>query len=272
MNTTEFAKQIRLLSLELCYLKKTSHIGGALSVADVLAVLYNEILNISPKIKKKTNRDRFFFSKGHACVALYAALGLKKFFSIRDLKKNFTANGSYFTSHVNHLIPGIEISTGSLGHALGVASGVALAGKKKKKKYFVFVSLSDGELNEGSNWESILFSAQNKLDNLIVIVDYNKIQSYGKTKEVIDLDPLKEKFISFNWEVKEIDGHNIKQIKKAILIMKKSVSKKPKCIIANTIKGKGVKFMENKLLWHYKSPNELEYQKAKSEVISKKSA
>jgi len=266
MNTLEFAKKIRLLSLELCYQKKTSHIGGALSVADILAVLYNEFINNRSKNLNDTKRDRVFFSKGHASVALYAALCIKNFFSSKLLIKNFTKNGSYYTSHVNHKVPGIEISTGSLGHALGIASGVAIAAKRKNNKCFIFVIMSDGELNEGSNWESIMFSAQNKLDNIIAIVDYNKMQSFGKTKDIIDLDPLKKKFMAFNWEVYEVNGHNISQLREVLNKVKKSNSKKPKCIIANTIKGKGVKFMENKLAWHYKSPDNNEYKKAKDEL------
>jgi len=269
MNSIQFAKKIRLISLELCYLKKTSHIGGAFSVADILAVLYNEILTINSDKAKNYKRDRFFFSKGHASVALYAALCLKNFFTKKTLLKDFTANGKYFTSHVNHLVPGVELTTGSLGHALGVACGVALAEKIKGIGYFTYVILSDGELNEGSNWESIMFAAQNNLDKLVIVIDYNKIQSFGNTKDIIDLDPLKKKFLAFNWEVDEVSGHNTVELKKIFLSAKKSKSKKPKCIIANTIKGKGVKFMENELAWHYKSPDEIEYQEAKNELMKK---
>lgn len=269
MNSIQFAKKIRLLSLKLCHLKKTSHIGGAFSVADILAVLYNEVLIINSKKFKTHRRDRFFFSKGHASVALYAALCLKNFFTKNVLLKDFTTNGKYFTSHINHLVPGVELSTGSLGHALGIACGVALAEKIKSKGHFTYVILSDGELNEGSNWESIMFAAQNNLDKLIIIIDYNKIQSFGYTKDIIDLDPLKKKFLAFNWEVDEVCGHNTVELKKVLFSAKKSKSKKPKCIIANTIKGKGVKFMENKLAWHYKSPNKVEYQKAKKELMKK---
>lgn len=272
MNSIEFAKKIRLISLELCYLKKTSHIGGAFSVADILAVLYNEILIITLDKAKNYKRDRFFFSKGHASVALYAALCLKNFFTKKILLKDFTVNGKYFTSHVNHLVPGVELSTGSLGHALGVACGVALAEKIKGIGYFTYAVLSDGELNEGSNWESIMFAAQNNLDKLVVVIDYNKIQSFGNTKDIIDLDPLKKKFLAFNWEVYEVCGHNTVELKKIFLSAKKSKSKKPKCIIANTIKGKGVKFMENELVWHYKSPDEIEYQEAKNELMKKYNA
>lgn len=266
MNTKQLAKEIRLLSLRLCYLKKTSHIGGALSVADILAVLYGEILIFNSKEPMYPKRDRLFFSKGHASVAMYAVLSLKNFFSKENLIENFTKNGQYFTSHVNHNIPGIELSTGSLGHALGVACGVALAEKIKKLDFFTYVILSDGELNEGSNWESIMFAAQNNLNKLIIVIDYNKIQSFGSTKDVMDLEPLKNKFLAFNWDVKEIPGHNIDEIKNAFNIYKNSISEKPKCIIAHTIKGKGIKFMENELSWHYKSPNSEEFRLAKEEL------
>lgn len=265
MTTADFAKKIRLLSLKLCFLKKTSHLGGSLSVADILAVLYNEILIIKSNYNC-CNKDKFFFSKGHASVALYAALSLKNFFSEKKLLNNFTKNGEYYTSHINHHIPGIELSTGSLGHALGVACGVALAERIKGKDFYTYVVLSDGELNEGSNWESIMFAAQHNLNKLIIVVDYNKMQSFGSTKEVMDLDPLEKKFKAFNWEVCEVSGHSIDELRNAFILTKKSLSKKPKCIIAHTIKGKGIKFMENELAWHYKSPNKEQYLKAKLEL------
>lgn len=272
MNTIDFAREIRLISLELCYSKKTSHIGGSFSVADILAVLYNEILEIDLSFIRNENRDRLFYSKGHACAAMYSALCLRGFFSKEDLIKNFTLNGTYFTSHINHNLPGIELSTGSLGHALGVACGVSLAEKIKNIGYSVFAILSDGELNEGSNWEAIMFAAHNKLENLILIIDYNKIQSFGRTEEVMGLEPLTDKFRAFNWIVQEIDGHNIADIKAALIAAKNIRSGRPKCLIAHTIKGKGVVFMEDQLLWHYRSPNEIEYQKARLELIGHNNA
>ena len=272
MNTIDFAREIRILSLELCHTKKTSHIGGSFSIADILAVLYNEIIDLDLVLNDDINRDRVFYSKGHACVALYSALSLCKFFTKDELLKNFTVNGTYFTSHVNHNLTGIELSTGSLGHALGVACGSAVAEKRKKIGYSIFSILSDGELDEGSNWEAIMFAAHHKLDNLILIVDYNKIQSFGRTEEVIQLEPLADKFKAFNWEVHEIDGHSINDIKAALLTAKNTRQGKPKCLIAHTEKGKGVRFMENQLLWHYKSPNEYEYEKALTELKAKKDA
>jgi transketolase len=272
MNAAEMAKQIRLKALELSYKKGTSHLGGALSVADILAVLYAEVLNISPEIAQKSFRDRLFYSKGHACTALYSALDLCGFFPSGALITEFTADGSYFTSHINHRLPGIELSTGSLGHALGVACGVALAGKRRSQTHNVFAILSDGELDEGSNWEAIMFAAHNKLDNLIAVVDYNKIQSFGLVKDIMNLDPLADKFKAFNWKVCEVDGHSIDELKKTFTQAKFDRSGSPKCVIAHTVKGKGVSFMENQLSWHYKSPTELDYQAACLELKATKDA
>jgi len=262
----KIAKTIRLRSLELCFQKRTSHIGGAFSVADILAVLYQNILNVFPDLPNHPERDRLFYSKGHACTALYAALEAKSFFQKIDLLKDFTQDGSHFTSHINHNVSGIELSTGSLGHALGVSCGVALAAKRQKKTFTVFTIVSDGELDEGSNWEAILFAPQHKLDNLVLIVDYNKIQSFGKTDEVLSLDPIGEKFKAFNWIVQEIDGHSHHQISETLSAAKADRSSRPKVIIAHTIKGKGVDFMENQLSWHYKSPNEQEYENARKQI------
>ena len=266
MTLEEYARDIRVLSLKLCFTKKTSHIGGAFSVTDILAVLYGGVLNISHETLNNSMRDRLFYSKGHSCTALYAALGIKGFFGNVNLLDKFTQNGDYFTSHVNHRLPGIELSTGSLGHALGVACGSALAGIRKKMNYDVVAILSDGELDEGSNWEAILFAAHNQLENLTIIIDYNKIQSFGRVEEVIALEPLVDKFKAFNWDVLEMDGHNLSDLQLTLSKKKKERGGQPKCIIAHTIKGKGVVFMENKLLWHYRSPSESEFKLALQEL------
>ena len=267
MDLEHFSREIRLKALDLCYLKKTSHIGGAFSVAEILAVLYGSVMNISPSNAASPDRDRLFYSKGHACTALYAALDISGFFPGHDLDEEFIANGSYFTSHVNHRLPGIELSTGSLGHALGVACGSALACKRKNVDSSIFAILSDGELDEGSNWEAIMFAAHNRLDNLIAIIDYNKIQSFGNTKDVMNLEPLAEKFRSFNWEIQEVDGHSIKDLDQLLWKFKSERADKPKCVLAHTIKGKGVSFMEQKLLWHYRSPTLDEVECARSELM-----
>lgn len=267
VSTEILAKEIRKLSLQMVYKAKASHVGGALSMADILAVLYNDILRLDPANPKNCDRDRFLLSKGHACTSLYATLALKGFFPIENLT-SYAQDGSIFLSHTNHHIPGIEISAGSLGHALPVSCGLALAAKRKKLEWKTYCLVSDGELDEGSNWESILLAPQLKLDNLILIVDYNKIQSLGTVKDVIDLNPLIDKFIAFRWETFEIDGH-IHQSLKDIFNKVQDLNGKPKVIIANTIKGKGVSFMENKLLWHYKSPSEEQLNEAIKELNQK---
>lgn len=265
-NTKEFAKEIRKLTLRMVYEAKASHVGGAFSMADILAVLYNDILRIDPNNPDNKDRDRFILSKGHACTSLYAALGLKGFFQIEDLT-NYAKDGSIFLSHTSHHIPGVEISAGSLGHALPISCGLALAAKSKKSDWKTYCLVSDGELDEGSNWETILLAPHLKLDNLILIVDYNKIQSLGHVKEVLDLDPLKEKFEAFRWEAYEVDGHDHQALKD---VFNKTYIQngKPKVIIAHTIKGKGVSFMEGKLLWHYKSPNQEQYNEGLKEIIN----
>lgn len=250
-----FARQVRLRVLDLCHQKRTSHIGGSFSVADVLAVLYGGgVLDASPATAKSPDRDRLFYSKGHACTALYAALELRGFFEPGALLRDFTVDGTLFTSHVNHKLPGIELSTGSLGHALGVSCGAALAGLRRKRTHTIFTVLSDGELDEGSNWEAILFAAHHRLDNLVAIVDYNKIQSFGSVPEVMELEPLADKFRAFNWDVTEVDGHALPALHETLTAAKARRAGRPKCVIAHTVKGKGVSFMEHDLAWHYKSP------------------
>ncbi len=258
--SVEFALEIRKLILKLIFKANASHIGGALSMTDILAVLYNDILRIDPLDPKSEQRDRFLLSKGHACTGLYATLGIKGFFPIEELD-TYTNDGSRFLSHTSHYIPGVEISAGSLGHALPIAVGIAMAAKRKQATWKTICLISDGELNEGSNWEAIMISPQHELDDLVLIVDYNKIQSLGFVKDVIDIEPLKAKFEAFKWNVKEIDGHNHTAIK-LVLSTLDTNSKQPTVIIAHTVKGKGVDYMENKLLWHYKSPNEEQYETA----------
>jgi transketolase len=266
-DTLILAREIRTQALKMVYKAKASHIGGALSMADILAVLYNNVLNINPLDSDNPERDRFLLSKGHACTSLYATLALKDFFPIEDLD-SYAMDGSSFLSHTNHHVPGIEISAGSLGHALPVCCGLSLAAKRKKASWKTYCLVSDGELDEGSNWESILFAPQQKLDNLILIVDYNKIQSLGSVKDVLDLSSLKEKFLAFHWETFEIDGHNHNDLIGAFAKVQND-NGKPKVIIANTIKGKGVDFMEGELLWHYKSPSEEQFNNAITQLNTK---
>lgn len=262
MKPENLAWMIRQKCLELSFKKKSSHLGGSLSIADVLAVLYGDVMKVNPKDPSWEERDRLFYSKGHACMALYSCLEAMGFYT--HLVEKFTTDGEVFTSHINHKVPGVELSTGSLGHALSVATGVALAGKKKKKDWRAFCIVSDGELDEGSNWEAILLAPHLKLDNLVLIVDYNKIQSFGMTNDVVNLEPLPAKFDAFNWNVYQVDGHNFEEISQ--VLSNRYQNEKPTVVIAHTIKGKGVSFMENSLEWHYKSPSEEQYQKALKEL------
>ena len=196
-------------------------------------------------------------SKGHACLALYCVLKEKGFISEKTLN-TFGKDGTVLMSHASHKVDGVNLSTGSLGHGLPVATGIALANKINKKNSKIFVLLSDGELDEGSNWESIMFSSHHKLNNLVVIIDYNKLQSIDTVKNTLNLEPLDKKFISFWYKAIIVNGHNCEQILRAL----NSKSSKPLVIIANTVKGKGVSFMENSVLWHYKSLNSEDYQRA----------
>ena len=252
--TLEFAAAIRAHTVQMVHRINASHVGGGLSMADLLAVLYQDVLRVHPTGPQHPDRDRFILSKGHACAALYATLALKGFFPVEELQQ-FGRDGSRLMTHISHKVPGVEFSTGSLGHGLGFACGKALAAKRQKKNWRVFAMLSDGELDEGSNWEAILFAPHHRLDNLVAMVDYNKIQSLGSVRDVLDLAPLAEKFRAFGWAVKEIDGHDHDAIHRALQTLPFEPGK-PGCLIANTVKGKGVDFMENKLLWHYRTPND----------------
>ncbi len=253
-----FSKAIRIEALKMVHASNSSHLGGAFSMADILAVLYGGVMNVNPKNPRWPDRDRFLLSKGHACSALYAALALRGFFDMSQLT-SFAQNGSFFTSHANHHIPGVELSTGSLGHALSFGCGLALAAKRRGQAWRVFTLLSDGELDEGSNWEALLFAPHHHLNNMVVIVDHNKIQSLGHVNEVLDLGPLSEKFKSFGWYVTVTDGHDHAALSAAIT---KKTDDKPHIIIAETVKGKGVDFMEEKLLWHYRTPDAEQFRNA----------
>lgn len=262
---TQLAKEIRKLSLQIVHNANSSHIGGAFSMADILAVLYTDVLNISPSTVDSDIRDRFILSKGHCCASLYAVLALKGYFSKQELLNDYGKDGTAYFTHASHYLPGVETSSGSLGHGLPVSCGIALGAQKLKLPFRVYCLLGDGEMDEGSNWESILFAAQNKLDNLCIIIDYNKIQSLGHTNEIINLEPFVDKFKAFNWNVINIDGHSYSQIRKAFESAEKR-KKAPTAIIANTIKGKSVSFMEGDLKWHYKSPNKEQLEQALIEL------
>lgn len=268
MDTENLAAKIRLHILNMTSRGKSSHIGSGLSIADLLAVLYGEILNIDPKEPTNDSRDRFILSKGHAGAAVYATLAECGFFPVEKLLTHYQ-NGSDLSGHVSHKgIPGVELSTGSLGHGLSVGTGMALRAKLDDLAHKIFVLLSDGECDEGSNWEAILFAPHHQLDNLVVIIDYNKLQSLATVAETLALEPFTDKWKTFGWAVKEIDGHNHSQILESL----KNIpfeSGKPSCIIAHTIKGKGVSFMENQVLWHYRNAQGEEYAEALKELQTK---
>ncbi len=256
-DTRPFATAMRLSALRMVQAAAASHIGSCLSMADILAVLYGTVMRHKPEDPKWQGRDRLLVSKGHAAAIVYAALAEQNYFDKAQLA-SFCQNGSPLMGHLNHHVPGIELSTGSLGHALPVACGMALANKPNRH----FVILSDGEMDEGSNWEAMLFAGHHKLTNLTTIVDYNKIQSYGSVKDVLDLEPLADKWRSCRWQVHELDGHDHDALKAALL----QQADAPTVIIAHTVKGKGVSFMENKLEWHYKSPSAEQLAQAISEL------
>lgn len=260
------AKEIKAYALKMVHESGSSHIGSCLSITDILAVLYNDILNIKSDDPNMPERDRFILSKGHACAALYATLALKRFFNI-DKLSTFASFNSTLMSHASHKVPGVEFSTGSLGHGLPFGVGKALFAKMNNKEWNVYVLLSDGELNEGSNWESFMFASHHKLDNLNIIIDYNKLQSLTTTKETLNLEPLKDKFESFGFFVTETDGHCHLSLKNS-LAKKMKKNNQPSIIIAHTTKGKGIDFMENKVEWHYKSPNQNQLKEALNQVGS----
>jgi len=251
--TSKLAQAIRIDALRMAHAADASHIGSCLSMADILSVLYCDILRVDPAIPDMPERDRFILSKGHGAAILYSVLARKGFFPTEMLEE-YCRDGSMMIGHISHALPGVEASTGSLGHGLPIACGMAIAGKRDAGAYRVFVMTSDGELDEGSNWESILFAGHHGLDNLVAIVDYNKIQSFGTVKAVLDLDPLAAKWEAFGWSVREIRGHDHGEIRSALSKVPFE-SGKPSVVIAHTIKGKGVSYMENRLEWHYRSPN-----------------
>ncbi|MDD8020928.1 MAG: transketolase [Acidobacteriota bacterium] len=259
------SRKIRKKTLQLIYRTKSPHIGSSFSIVELLIALYFKVLNIDPINPFYPNRDRFILSKGHGCPALYSILEERGFLSPEYLLR-FAVNDGVLEQHPNIDIKrGIEVTTGSLGHGLSIGVGIALAAMKDCKGYKVYVLLSDGELNEGSVWEAAMFAAKHKLDNLVAIIDYNKIQALGYTKDIVQLEPLTQKWTSFGWSAMEIDGHNFGQIFKTFGNVPFE-SHKPNVIIAHTIKGKGVSFMEDKLIWHYRCPDDNEYKKAIEEL------
>lgn len=270
MTSEQLAWKIRRHGIEMTHISQGSHIGSILSVADIIAVLYNDIAIINPQNPKMPERDRIILSKGHAGAAIYAALAEKGFFDVEELKTHY-ANGSRLSGHVSHKgVPGIELSTGSLGHGLSVAAGMAYAAQKDGKQHKIYVICGDGECDEGAIWEAALVAHHYKLDNLIAIIDNNKMQSLDFCENTISLLPFADKWRSFGWNVIDIDGHDHHALKEAFY-KAKSFKGKPTVIIANTIKGKGISFMENNILWHYRFPHDgEEYDKSIAELEENK--
>ena len=245
----ELAKKVRIHCLKMVHKGKSGHIGSMLSMADILPVIYTQILNVDPKAPEKADRDRFLLSKGHGGAALLATLAELGYFPLEWLDQYYCDNGK-LSGHISHHIPGVEFSTGSLGHGLPVACGMALAARQAGKKHRIFCMSSDGDLNEGSTWEAIMLAGQHHYDNLIMLVDYNRLQALGKSKEIIDLESLKEKLELFGWRAAEVDGHDQKAVYESLRDLPLCCNK-PSAVIFHTVKGKGVSFMENDYKWHY---------------------
>lgn len=261
----KISKEVRRGIIEEVYRAESGHPGGSLSIADILTVLYFNVLNIDPTNSKWEDRDRFVLSKGHCSPALYSILANRGYFD-KELLKTFRNLESNLQGHPDmNKVPGVDMTTGSLGQGLSVANGMAIAGKMNNKQYRVYCLLGDGEIEEGQVWEAAMTANKYKLDNLCVIVDNNNLQIDGTIEEVMSSYPIDEKFKSFGFQIINIDGHNIQEIIDAFDVAK-NVKGKPTCIIAKTIKGKGVSFMENKAEWHGKAPTEEQYNLAMKEL------
>lgn len=265
MDSYALAWKIRRHGIEMTHLSGGSHIGAIMSVADIVAVLYTEILKVDPKNPCLEDRDRFILSKGHAGASIYAALAESGFFDVEELKTHYQ-DGSRLSGHVSHKVPGVDFSTGSLGHGLSAAAGMAYAFKKDGKNARAFVVMGDGECNEGSVFEAALFANHFRLNNLIAVIDHNRMQSLDYNENTLEIEDMGAKWRAFGWNVIDIDGHNHDELKSAFnnALAEKD---KPTVIIANTVKGKGVPFMEMDILWHYRFPHSgWEYDTAVTEL------
>jgi transketolase len=262
MDTLELARRIRVHALHMNSTGGGSHTGAILSCADIVAVLYGHVLHVWPERPKDPARDRFVLSKGHAAAGLYAALAETGFFPVEELATHYQ-DGSQLCGHASHKVPGVELSTGALGHGLSVAAGMAYSAKLDGAAHRVFCLLSDGECDEGSIWEAVLFAGHHRLDHLTAIVDYNRLQGIGAVSDILELDPLGDKWSSFGWSVRTVDGHDHHALAESLSAITPG---KPQCIIAQTVKGKGVSFMENSVLWHYRIPRAAELADALAEL------
>lgn len=273
MTSEQLAWRIRRHGIEMTHVSGGSHLGAILSVADIVAVLYTEVLKFDVNNPDWDGRDRFILSKGHAGASIYAALAESGFFDIEELKTHY-ANGSRLSGHVSHHLPGVDFSTGSLGHGLSAGTGMAYAAKKDGKDHRIFVVLGDGECDEGSVWEAAMFANHFRLSNLIAIVDHNQMQSLDFNENTIELENFGQRWQAFGWNVIEINGNDHEQLKEAFRKAEENWTAephKPTVIIANTIKGCGVSFMQNDILWHYRFPHTgWEYDTAVTEMHAKK--
>ena len=258
---------IRRNGLEMSHLSRGSHIGSVFSVAEIIAVLYTGVLNVDPRDPAKPDRDRLILSKGHAGSAVYAALAETGFFPVEQLKTHY-ADGSILSGHVSHKgVPGVEVSTGSLGHGLGIGAGMALGAKMDGSTWRTYVVMGDGECDEGSVWEAALQAAQYRLDRLTAVVDYNHMQSLTTVENTLRLEPFEAKWRDFGWRAESVNGHDTAALRAAFARAAEGEgSGKPAVILAHTVKGKGVSFMENNILWHYRTPQGEEYEAALKEL------
>lgn len=267
LGSVELANRVRKHALRMTNKSGASHIGAVLSIADIMGVLYADILRVFPENEKDERRDRFILSKGHAGIAVYAILAELGFFDL-SLLESYYQNGSKLSGHISHRdVPGVELSTGSLGHGVCVAAGMALAAKYNKQLHQVITLMGDGECQEGSVWEMAMFAAHQKLNNLTVVIDHNKLQSLDTLENTMSIRNLPERWKAFGWEVTEVDGHCHEALRNAFLQTKTDT---PNCIIAHTVKGKGVSFMENQVLWHYRDPQGTFFDQAMAELDQSK--
>ncbi len=271
-NLKALAYSLRENVIDMIVEGKAGHIGGDMSVMEILTEIYFDQMNISPENMDDPERDKFIMSKGHSVEAYYAVLAAKGFFDIKDVIATFSKFGSQFIGHPNNKLPGIEMNSGSLGHGLPVSVGMALAGKMDKKDYRVYTVMGDGEIAEGSVWEGAMAASHYKLDNLCAVIDRNRLQISGNTEDVMAHDDVHERWSSFGWNVIDVaDGNDIGQLKEAFDAAKE-VKGKPTVLIANTVKGKGSSVMENKANWHHKVPNAEELEQIRKDLAERKEA
>jgi transketolase len=262
--TEDLALRLRRHVVRMCASGGGAHVGSNLSMADIIAVLYGEVLRVDPAEPGWPERDRFILSKGHACACVYAVLAERGFLPLEVLQQHYR-NGSRLSGHISHKgVPGVEFSTGSLGHGLGVGAGMAMQLRRTGGSQRVYVVLSDGECDEGSTWEAALFAAHHGLSNLCGVVDYNKLQGIGAVADILGLEPFALKWRAFGWTVLQVDGHDHEALKRAFA--EAARGERPTCILADTVKGKGVSFMEDQVLWHYRIPQGEEYEAALREL------